>query len=343
MKVYLIALLTAVVLVAAFGYVGPALFSARSYEAVGVGVAILAVLPIFGIALFRVVRKNPKVKKFMKNLCIVSVLALSVIACDKVPAGNVGLKVHLLGGDKGVDTEELGPGRYWIGWNTDLFVFPTFTQNYVWTKDPTEGSPNDESIDFQSKEGLTFNGDFGISYAVKPGAVSKVFQKYRRKLDEVTDTYLRNMVRDGLNQYASTQAAEDIYGSKKNDMMKFVEEFVRAQVDELLIVENVYLIGSLRLPTKVLDAMNEKMAATQRAQQRENEIREARAAAEKAVAEAEGQARSTLMRAEAEAKSNTMVAKSLTPELVQWKALQTWDGKLPQYTGGGAVPFINIK
>ena len=81
----------------------------------------------------------------MKRTFCLFILAVFVFAaftgCSKVPAGNVGIKVFLLGGAKGVDSQELGPGRYWIGWNEDLFLFPTWTQSYVWTKDPAEGSP----------------------------------------------------------------------------------------------------------------------------------------------------------------------------------------------------------
>ena len=28
--------------------------------------------------------------------------------------------------------------------------------------------------------------------------------------------------------------------------------------------------------------------------------------------------------------------------LIEYEAVQKWDGKLPQYTGGGAMPFINL-
>ena len=43
------------------------------------------------------------------------VMAVSYSGCTKVPAGNVGIKVYLLGGAKGVESEVLGVGRYWIG------------------------------------------------------------------------------------------------------------------------------------------------------------------------------------------------------------------------------------
>lgn len=93
----------------------------------------------------------------IRTIALLAVLAGSVAGCSYVPAGNVGVKVNMLGGDKGVDTEVLGVGRYWIGMNEELYVFPTFMQNYVWTKDPAEGSPNDESISFQTADGMTAN------------------------------------------------------------------------------------------------------------------------------------------------------------------------------------------
>ncbi|TON47649.1 transposase, partial [Vibrio parahaemolyticus] len=65
--------------------------------------------------------------------------------CSKITAGHVGIKVNLLGGDKGVQAEEVGVGRYWVGVNEELYSFPTFSQNYVWTASETEGSENDES------------------------------------------------------------------------------------------------------------------------------------------------------------------------------------------------------
>ena len=66
-------------------------------------------------------------------------------ACTKVPAGYKGIRVYLLGNKKGVDIEELGVGRYYIGINQELYLFPTFTQNYVWTQSVDEGSPEDRN------------------------------------------------------------------------------------------------------------------------------------------------------------------------------------------------------
>jgi len=84
------------------------------------------------------------------------------------------------------------------------------------------------------------------------------------------------------------------------------------------------------------------MEANQRAQQRENELREAEAEAKKQIAKAEGQARCAILQAKSESKANNLLSESVTPELIQWQAVQKWDGKLPTVTSG-ATPFIGIK
>jgi hypothetical protein len=58
----------------------------------------------------------------MKKLLLAAMLMASVVGCSKVPAGNVGVKVYLLGTNKGVDHEVLGVGRYWIGFNEELYL-----------------------------------------------------------------------------------------------------------------------------------------------------------------------------------------------------------------------------
>lgn len=291
-----------------------------------------------------------------KGLICAICVSLTSVACswEKVPAGYKGIKVYLLGGDKGVDHEELGVGRYVIGLNEELFLFPVFKQNYTWTQSSTEGSESDESFTFQTKEGMTVNADVGITYSINQDKVSDVFQAYRRRIDEITDTFLRNHVRDAFNSVVSTMEIESVYGVGKADMVKKVESMVRDAVKNIGIdVEKIYLVGQLRLPQSVTKALNAKIEATQRAQQRENELREAEAEAKKKVAEAQGMAESNiasargeaeavLLKADAQAKANKVLSNSLTEKLIEYEKIKKWDGKLPQFTGNGPVPMMNI-
>lgn len=327
-----------------FGVILPYLISAKNTSAVAGGIFIITALAFGSIwCIGKIIRNFKKQTNSVLPTIFVLFLFSTLMSCSKVPAGYVGIKVYLLGGDKGVDTEELPVGRYWIGINEDLFLFPTFQVNYVWTKSSDEGSPNDESITFQTKEGLEVNGDFGISFRIDPKKTTILFQKYRRGIEEITNIFIRNMVRDAINGIASTLPMENIYGEGKQNLINEVQLFVNNQTEpEGLIINKIYLIGSFRLPQSVVNALNSKIEATQKAQQRENEIREAEATAKKMIAQAEGEARSTLIIAEAEAKAIRLKAASVTPSLIQYEAVQTWDGKMPQVTGQN-VPFINLK
>lgn len=280
----------------------------------------------------------------MRNkLLLTTALLLTLAACDRVGVGEVGIKVNSLGGDKGVDDTILTTGRYWVGLNSTIYTFPTYMQNYVWSKSSYEGSTEDESLSFQTVEGLSVNADVGISYQVDPKKVPLLFQTYRKGLDEIRDIYLRNIVRDALVNAASTKPIESIYGAGKADLLKDVKNQVKAKVEPLGIeIDELSWVGDLRLPEAVTNAINLKIQATQQAQQRENEVATAKAEAQKAVAVAQGEADSRTIQAKAESQANQIVSQSLTPELVQYNAIVKWDGKLPETMAGGAVPFINI-
>lgn len=280
----------------------------------------------------------------MKNVFL-ALCVLLLAACSKVPAGHVGVKVYLLGGDKGVSSEELAVGRYWIGMNEELYLFPTFSQNAVWTLEETNESPTDQSFSFQTVEGMAVGADIGITYNIQPDKVTGIYEKYRKGVDEITDIYLRNMVRDALVKVASTQKIESVYGAGKATIIESVEKMVRDQVKGIGInVERIYWIGNLRLPPQVTAAINAKIEATQKTQQRENEVAQSKAEADKAVEEARGQAESKLLVAKAEAEAIRLKGEAirLNPGVAELNAIDKWDGKLPVYAGGGAVPFINL-
>jgi regulator of protease activity HflC (stomatin/prohibitin superfamily) len=83
----------------------------------------------------------------------------------------------------------------------------------------------------------------------------------------------------------------------------------------------------------------------------ENSVEQKVIAQQKAIEEQnrtkqiEEQARQKVLSAEAEAKSMQIRAEALeqNAKLVEWEAVQKWNGVLPQYMlGGGATPFINL-
>lgn len=272
----------------------------------------------------------------MKALILSSLLLLS--SCYSVPAGFVGIKVNLYGDSKG-ELEVLDPGRYLQTPNVEYHVFPTHIQNVTWTKDPNEGKPIDESFTFQTSEGLSINADVGLSYSIIPTRVADIFKQHRQGIEGITSTYLRNVVRDAFNLVASTMPVEDLYGPRKAEFLAQVQKTVQTKISkDGFELRQLSIIGTMRLPEAVVTALNAKIAATQRAQQRENELREA-----------EAQAKRRLIEVKAESEANRLKAQRLTPELlayerlqVQRTAIEKWNGQLPVVQGNGATSIVDV-
>ncbi len=58
-----------------------------------------------------------------------------------------------------------------------------------------------------------------------------------------------------------------------------------------------------------------------------------------AIAEAE----KVVAAAKGKADANRILQQSITPELIQLKAVEKWDGKLPLSTGGNTLPFLKLQ
>ena len=271
----------------------------------------------------------------MKKILLITATAIALSACDKVPVGNVGIKVNNMGGDKGVNAEVLGTGWYWVGFTKSMYVFPTYMQTRKW-----EGN---EEFQFQTVEGLMIGAPISISYSVEPSKVPLLFQTYRKGLEEITDIYIHNIIRDNLVIAGSTRTVDDIYGAGKAKLLTDLQALVAAKLEPMGIhIDQVSVVGGFTLPQTVVQSINLKIQATQQAQQRENEVATAKAEAQKAVAVAQGEADSRTIKARAEAQANVVVAQSLSSELVQYNAILKWDGKLPETMAGGALPFLNL-
>lgn len=278
------------------------------------------------------------IKRLLLSTFVLASLVLSV-GCSKVPAGYVGVIVDLYGTQKGVQLQEVGTGRYWLTPNEELFRFPTFTQTVTWH--------DENALSFQTVEGMKVSGAVGMTYHVEAAKVPVLFQKYRAGIDEITNVFLRNMVRDAFNEKASTLKVESVYGAGKTELLLAVEERVRDQVKDIgIVVERIYYAADLVLPVQVTQSLNDKIKATQMAEQRKNEVQQSKAEADKERERAHGIADAQLIVAKAEAEAITLRADALrsNKDIIQLNAIEKWDGKLPTYVGGEApMPFIKVQ
>lgn len=263
---------------------------------------------------------------------IIIAVLLVPITLVVISPGYVGVVVNMFGSEKGVEEKEISVGAHFVmPWKT-VYKFPVFEQNHLW-----DGY---KKFTFQTSEGLVVEADVGITYHLRPDRIHLLFAKYRRGMDEITDVFIRNFTRDAINKCASKMKIEDLYGTSKEKFFDDVQALVRNDLQALgIVIERIYLVGNLHFPDSVVKALNAKIEAVQRAQQRENELRESEAEAKKVMAKAHGEAESALIRARAESEANLTLSKSLTKELIHWQTIQKWDGQLPKAMGAEGVLF----
>ena len=270
---------------------------------------------------------------------------MGCVGCTRVNPGYVGIKVHMSGSDRGVENSPALTG--WVWYNpisTTVYKYPTFVQTAVWTQDKNEGNPINEEISFGSSEGMIVTGDISLSYQLDPLRVPHFYATFRN--DDIrgfTHGFLRNMARDVFANVSSRYPVADIYGPKKEMFLRDVRKELNDKVSGYGVsIDQFGFIGALRLPAGVMQNLNAAAAATQQAIQSENELRVAKAEAQKKIAEADGEGKALLIKAESEAKANKLKASSINPVLIQYMLAETWDGHLPQVTGG-ATPLLNLK
>ncbi|WP_437276652.1 SPFH domain-containing protein [Sorangium sp. So ce375] len=291
-------------------------------------------------------------------LGLLLVLAMLFVACTtvtRIDAAHVGIRVKLAGSNRGVDDIPVVTG--WVFYNplTEQIVqFPTSVQNVVWTASSHEGRTVDESITFSSSEGVNVGADIGMSFHIEPDKAPHLYLRFRENdLMRLADRYVRNAVREAFNSVASTMPVQEIYGSGKTKLIHdVVKELELVLSKDGIRIDQLTINGALRLPENVAAAINQAMEATQKSIQAENRVRQVRAEADQAIATARGAAESArerargeadalLIRARAEAKANTIIRLSTTPAVLQYRALERWNGRLPAMNQG-PLPMLTF-
>jgi regulator of protease activity HflC (stomatin/prohibitin superfamily) len=291
-------------------------------------------------------------------LLVVLLGAALFVGCQmttRVDAGHVGIRVKLAGSDRGIQDMPVVTG--WVFYNPlteQIVLFPTSVQNVVWTESAHEGKAFDESITFSSSEGVSVNADVGLSFHIEPTLAPKLYGRFRlNDLDKLSDGYMRNTVREAFNDVGSRLPVQDVYGAGKSRMLGDVTQKCREVFGkDGIVIDQLTINGTLRLPQNVMDAINRAMEATQNAIQSHNRVAQVEAEAQQAITQAHGQAEAArqkaqgeadalLIRARAEAQANEIVRLSMTPAILQYRAIEHWDGKVPEYNAG-ALPLLTF-
>lgn len=141
--------------------------------------------------------------------------------------------------------------------------------------------------------------------------------------------FIRSAMKDAFGNFAATEIVEN-----RDAVRLAIENNLRKILDSTYFMNIQFQITDIDFDDQFEKAIKEKQVAEQNALKAKN-----------VTIQIEEQAKQTKIKAEAEAEAIRIKANALerNPKLVEYEAVQKWNGVLPNYMMGNTVPFLNLK
>jgi regulator of protease activity HflC (stomatin/prohibitin superfamily) len=273
-------------------------------------------------------------------VALVAVLVLLPSTFTYVNPGYVGIVIHRAGG--GVDPVPLGPGVHArIPFATGIEEYPIYLTTLVLARSSTEGSTLNDEINVNSVEGQPLSLDVSLSFQLDPLKTPKLYTTFRTDLGMITHGYVKQTIRQALQEVVGTEPVADVIGPKKAEATNRVRTLISDRLQPMGFDVKQFTINELRAPAAVMEAINQKNVMQQQALTAQNELQKNTFNAQGDSIKAAGRAKAITAEAEAQARANELLARSITPTLVQYELAKKWNGSMPQVTGG-ATPLLQL-
>jgi regulator of protease activity HflC (stomatin/prohibitin superfamily) len=170
--------------------------------------------------------------------------------------------------------------------------------------------------------------DVAINWHIDPKRVNGVYQNVGDEI-QVVNRILNPAVGEVVKAAAAKKNAEEIL-TKRPELKAEIDAVLDERLATYGIVLDSVSLLDVQFTKEFAEAIEQKQIAEQEAQR-------AVYIAQKAEREAEAE----VNRARGRAEAQNLLQKTLTPEVLQNKALEAWDGKFPLIYGGSALPLID--
>lgn len=271
-------------------------------------------------------------KRTLTAVVVVAIIIFlfSFVGCERIDAGNVGIKVNNAGGERGVSKTEYVTG--WVFYSrflSRIYEFPTFQQHKEY-----------EPFVVPSKGGTIFTVHPSFNYNLNPGEVGTMFQTFRLPLNQLEEGYLKNAVSVTIREVTNTFTVDSIL----NNLSSYDAAIVSGLNKKLSPFFTVSTFTSGLQPDEKLAAtIAAKADAIQQALRIENEQKAIKAKAENDIIEAKRDSAVLVIGALSEARAIREKQNALTPEYVEYQKVLKWDGKLPQVQAGNGGIMLQLK
>lgn len=253
----------------------------------------------------------------MKNILLVA-MALSLSACgfEVVDTGYRGVQTRF--GE--VVGEPLPEGLHFYNpFTSDIREYGV--RQETWTTKSAIFTQDNQRVDVS----------FSVTYNPDPSVVTSLYKEFGSEEDLVLKV-IRPVVLGSI-QNAIGKVAADELNQKKDQVTKQALKDLKTNLEARHVDVTDLQLVDVDFEDSYEKAAEEKVVAIQKAQKAKNE-----------TVTIEEQAKQTVKTAQAEAEAMRIKSQALQQNkgLIEYEAIQKWDGKLPQYQFGNSTPFINL-
>jgi regulator of protease activity HflC (stomatin/prohibitin superfamily) len=271
---------------------------------------------------------------------VIVVLVLLPTTVTYIHPGHVGIVISRTGG--GVERIPLDAGLHTRNpLTTGIEEYPIYMQTLVLAKAPNEGSPDNEEINVNSVEGQPISLDVAMSFELDAMKVPELYSTFRNNIDFIQHNYVKQTIRQALQEVIGGEAIADILGPKKAEVVNRTQSLLDKRLSPYGFLVKQFTINEIRAPQTVIDAINAKNVMQQAALTSQNELQKNEFQSQGDSIKAAGHAKAILAEAEAQAKANHLLSESITPTLVTYEMAKKWNGQMPQVSGS-AIPMIQM-
>jgi regulator of protease activity HflC (stomatin/prohibitin superfamily) len=285
-------------------------------------------------------------KKMFSSVALFMLCLVFMQSCTQVDSTEAGFVIKKSGSYRGIDSLPLVTGFNWyFPFTESIITIPTTQQHIVWSEGSDEGSAPNQQMVVPCLGGAGFKIDVGFNYRVNPYKASKIYLKYRTdNLGQITDTYLRNVVRGSMNEVSSTLTVDSILNNVSAFEHSCKEKIITVLLPEGFNVDNFYFIHApVPSDPNLAASINAKIKARQDAATAVMQLQISVAEANKEVAKARGDSSVKVINALGEAEAVRKIQQVLTPTYVEYIRANKWDGALPTTTLGSSSTLFSIK
>lgn len=264
------------------------------------------------------------VSKFSKRLFIVAiagVLLWMMAPFAVVPAGHRGVLTTFGKVDDNVYAEGLH------------FRWPIAQAMHLIEVRIQKGEGDGEAA---SKDLQVVHTKVAVNYHLIPERVAKIFSEVGN-LAAVESRLILPAVQEAVKASTAKYTAEELV-TKRPDVRDEIRNLLTQRLSKHDVKVDEFSIVNFQFSRSFNEAIEAKTTAEQLKLKAERDLQRIKVEAEQKVASAE-----------AEARALALQKQQVTAELLrlreienQAKAIEKWDGQLPQYTAGNGIPFIQI-